>query len=147
MIISFVKIWTNNKLLILIWSAISSLLAVMLNLSLEDFPVLLVSQLTKIWLLKTSLVLLLLTIGLTLSLFILYLKTKDKIKLEEFTFVDPPGYLTHPKYPYPICPSCLNKTPKLISPVAKVENAWYCTVCDKPMSGSRGEVFTIEDQY
>lgn len=29
---------------------------------------------------------------------------------EEFTFVKFPGYYTHPKYPYPICPSCLNKT-------------------------------------
>lgn len=64
--------------------------------------------------------------------------------LEEFTFVDPPGYYTHPKYSYPICPSCLNKT-KIISPVSKIDkNAWYCTVCDKPMAGSQGEVFTVD---
>lgn len=68
----------------------------------------------------------------------------NELLLEEFIFVDPPGYYTHPKYSYPICPSCLNKT-KSISPVAKIDNnAWYCTVCDKPMAGSRGEAFTTE---
>ncbi|MDL1959241.1 MAG: hypothetical protein LWX01_06060 [Deltaproteobacteria bacterium] len=69
----------------------------------------------------------------------------DELSLEEFTFVDPPGYFTHPKYSYPICPNCLHKTPKTISPVSRVdENAWYCTVCNQPMSGSRGEVFTVD---
>ena len=61
--------------------------------------------------------------------------------LQESTFVDPPGYFTHPKYSYPICPSCLNKT-KSISPVSK---EGYCTVCKEPMSGTRGEAFTIPD--
>jgi hypothetical protein len=65
--------------------------------------------------------------------------------LQEFTFVDPPGYYTHPKYSYPICPACLINKGQ-ISPVSKVdENAWYCNVCNEPMSGSRGEVFTIPD--
>ena len=66
--------------------------------------------------------------------------------LQEFTFVDPPGYFTHPKYPYPICPSCLMKTNSK-SPVSKEGNAWYCTVCKEPMSGSRGDVFNVLDPY
>lgn len=62
--------------------------------------------------------------------------------LQEFTFIDPPGYYTHPKYSYPICPSCLNKT-KSISPVSK---EGYCTVCKEPLSGTLGDAFTVEEQ-
>ena len=71
-------------------------------------------------------------------------KVKTKINLQEFTFVDPPGYYTHPKYSYWICPHCLIDKER-ISPVSKVdENAWYCTVCGKPLSGTKGEVFTVD---
>lgn len=71
-------------------------------------------------------------------------KKKDEINLQEFIFIDPPGYYTHPKYSYPICPHCLIDK-GLISPVSKVdEDAWYCTVCDKPMSGSLGDIFTVD---
>ena len=105
----------------------------------------LVSLLPKEWLLKISLVLLLLTTGLIISLLILRSKNKDKIKIEKFTFVDPPGYYTHPKYHFKICPNCLIKEGR-ISPVSKVDEfSWYCNVCDKPMSGSRGEAFTVND--
>jgi len=68
-------------------------------------------------------------------------KTQQGINLKEFTFIDPPGYYKHPKYSYPICPSCLTKT-KIISPVSK---EGYCTVCKEPMSGTLGEVFTVPD--
>ena len=65
--------------------------------------------------------------------------------LEEFNFVDPPGYYTHPKYPNQmLCPFCLIKS-KLIAPVSKIdEKAWYCNVCDKPLSGTRGGAFSID---
>lgn len=59
---------------------------------------------------------------------------------QEFTFVDPPGYYTHPKYSYPLCPSCLIKN-NLKSPVSN----GYCTVCKEPISEtlvSGGDVFT-----
>ncbi|MCK4559765.1 MAG: hypothetical protein KAV45_08275 [Calditrichia bacterium] len=95
-----------------------------------------------------------LCLGVALSLAILFSirkdvnkpKDKEKIKLHEFTFIDPPGYYTHPKYPdQKICPSCLIKEQRP-SPVSKVdENAWYCNVCNKPLSGSLGAVFTIPD--
>lgn len=99
-----------------------------------------------------------LRVGLTLTLIVMFLiallllsayalkksiSNKNEIDLHEFTFVDPPGYFTHPKYSYPICPICLNKT-KLISPVSK---EGYCTVCKEPISGtltSSGEVFTVD---
>lgn len=64
--------------------------------------------------------------------------------LEEFTFVDPPGYYTHPKYPYPICQNCLIKS-KLISPVSQIdENTWFCNICIKYFPGGKGEVFTVD---
>jgi len=63
--------------------------------------------------------------------------------LQESTFIDPPGYYTHPKFPYPMCPSCLIKTNSK-SPVSK---EGYCTVCKEPMSGTLGEVFNIPDSY
>jgi len=73
-------------------------------------------------------------------------KTKTKINLQDFTFIDPPGYYTHPDYSYWICPYCLiNKN--RISPVSKVDDdAWYCNVCDKPLSGSKGAVFSLDDE-
>jgi len=72
-------------------------------------------------------------------------KEKAQTNLQEFTFVDPPGYYTHPKYSYWICPYCLIEK-KRISPVSKIdENAWYCNVCDKPLSGTKGEVFTVDN--
>lgn len=61
--------------------------------------------------------------------------------LQKFTFVDPPGYYTHPEYPYPICPICLIKK-NLKSPVSNGR----CTVCKEPISEtlvSGGEVFTV----
>jgi hypothetical protein len=70
-------------------------------------------------------------------------KNKEKINLSEFTFIYPPGYYTHPKYSYPLCPTCLIKR-NLKSPVVKDRNAWYCTVCKEPMSGGRGEVFNVD---
>lgn len=68
----------------------------------------------------------------------------EKMNIEEFTFVDPPGIFTHPKYSFPICPSCLNKT-KSISAVSN----GYCTVCKEPISEtlvSGGAVFTVPDE-
>ena len=69
----------------------------------------------------------------------------QNIPLYEFTFIDPPGYYTHPKYPnQKICPICLIKD-KSISPVSEVdENTWYCTVCKQPLSGTKGEIFTVD---
>ena len=65
----------------------------------------------------------------------------EKINIKEFTFVNPQGYYTHPKYPYPLCPSCLIRN-KLTSPVSN----GFCTVCKEPISEtlvSGGDVFRI----
>lgn len=71
-------------------------------------------------------------------------KTKTKINLQEFAFIDPPGYYKHPKYPYWLCPYCLIDK-GLISPVSKTDNNfWCCNVCNKPLSDSKGEVFTVD---
>lgn len=101
---------------------------------------------------KTALAFLCLAIALSLiTLFSMWTDTKkskarqNEINLQEFTFVDPPGYYTHPKYPYPLCPSCLIKN-NLKSPVSK----GYCTVCKEPISEtlvSGGDVFTVRDKY
>lgn len=87
-------------------------------------------------------------ISFATTLFVHFNKSKnaktEKINIEEFTFIDPPGYYTHPKYSFPICPSCLNKT-KSISPVSN----GYCTVCKEPISEtlkSGGAVFTVPDE-
>ena len=68
----------------------------------------------------------------------------SEFSLEEFTFVDPPGYYTHHKYPYPICQNCLIKS-KLVSPVSQIdENTWFCNICNKYFPGDKGEVFTVD---
>lgn len=128
-------------MLLTMWLLIASLCISILSLSPENPLLLLVYTLTKEWIEKIILILLLVLIGLMLSLFILHRKNKEKIKIQEFNFVDPPGYYTHPEYSYPICPSCLIKN-NLKSPVSK---EGYCTVCKEPISGtlvSGGEVFT-----
>jgi hypothetical protein len=69
----------------------------------------------------------------------------DKINIKDFTFIDSPGYYTHPDYSYWICPHCLIEKRK-IAPVSEVDkNAWYCTVCKQPLSGSKGDVFSLDD--
>jgi len=88
-------------------------------------------------------------ISFSVALFVYFNNRKnpktDKINIKDFTFIDPPGYYTHAKYPnQKICPICLVKD-KLISPVSEVDkNAWYCTVCKQPLSGTKGEVFTVD---
>ena len=68
----------------------------------------------------------------------------NDINLKEFKFIDPPGYYTHPKYSYWICPRCLVKENQ-IAPISEVdETAWYCTVCNQPLSGSLGDAFTVD---
>jgi len=65
----------------------------------------------------------------------------EPLKLSEFTFVDPPGYYTHPEYSYPLCPICLIKN-NLKSPISN----GCCTVCKEPISEtlkSGGDMFTI----
>jgi hypothetical protein len=71
-------------------------------------------------------------------------KDKEKIKTQEFKFVDPPGYYTHPKYEHPVCPSCLHKIPHKISPVSRSGNGWICMVCGK--TGGEGDMFVIPDE-
>jgi len=79
------------------------------------------------------------------ALFVHFNKSKnaktEKINIEEFKFIDPPGHFTHPKYSFPICPMCLSKAKK-ISPVSN----GYCTVCKEPISEtlkSGGDMFTV----
>jgi amino acid transporter len=70
---------------------------------------------------------------------------KHGINLNEFTFVDPPGYYTHPNFKYPICPFCLNKS-GLVSPLSQMEkNSWLCNVCRQPTIHSVGEIFSLDD--
>ncbi len=147
MIVSLLKIWIKNKALLTLWIVLTSLLAIILSLSPESPFLSLVSILTKEGSDKIIWVLLLILIGLIISLLIINRKYKEKINIQEFTFIDPPGYYTHPKYSYWICPHCLIDKGR-ISPVSKVdENAWYCTVCKQPLSGTLGEVFTVEEQF
>lgn len=143
MIPTILKNSIKDQLLLTLWLLVTFLCGLILYLAPENHLLSLVSLLPKEWISKIILVLLLVSIGLIISLLILHRRHKQKINLQEFTFVDPPGYFTHPKFSYPICPICLNKT-KLISPVSK---EGYCTVCKEPISGtlkSGGEVFTVD---
>jgi hypothetical protein len=72
-------------------------------------------------------------------------KQGAKINRQEFTFVDPPGYYTHPNYNYPICPICLKKYNR-ISPLSKMDKtSWLCNVCRQPTIHSKGDVFSLDD--
>ena len=145
MVKNILKSFLSNKLFISIWSVITFLSVKIWYLSEKDLPTWIVSRMTILSLIQIVLVLLLVSIGLATSLFILHQKHKGKINLQEFTFVNPPGYFTHPKYPYPICQYCRVKS-ELISPVSQIDkDTWYCNICENRFPGGKGEAFNIDD--
>lgn len=136
-----------KKILLLILTTTGAIASFVWNYDLRSTIPMIILTPNKLLVLRVGLTLLL-AIMFFLSLLFLSLyaskpkaNNKNGINLQEFTFVDPPGYYTHPGYSYPICPSCLIKTNSK-SPVSK---EGYCTVCKEPMSGTRGVVFNIPD--
>ena len=145
MIPSILKSLIKDKILLALWLLIIFLCGLILYLSPQNHLLSLVSLLPKGYTAKITLVLILLSIGLAISLFILNKKYKEKINLHEFTFVNPPGYFTHPKYQYNICKYCLIKS-NLISPVSQHdENTWYCDICENRFPGGKGDAFNLDD--
>lgn len=140
-LVSLIK---DNKLGVIFLLA-SSLSVSLFSLDQKNLLFQLISKLDETLKTKTILALMPLLIGLSISLVYLYIKLKNKIKIEEFKFVDPPGYCTHPKKTFKICPKCLyDKERPSISPLVKTNDYWICSVCDNPV-GIKGEAFTIED--
>ena len=137
------KVVSLNLLSTAIWYSYAWIFEVLL-LSIKDYAM-------PVYAIHVGFVFVILTLNILIGLFLVRTPNKeletltDIPPLQEFTFVDPPGYYTHPKYPNQmLCPFCLIKS-KLIAPVSKIdEKAWYCNVCDKPLSGTRGGVFSID---
>ena len=136
MITTIVKTLTSNKLLILIWTVIASLLVGTWSLSPEALPAVLVSQLPKIVLLKLLLVLLLISVGLTLSLFILYKKQAAQINSQTCEWMQDPPVWKHKTNGRYYCPRCA-PNPSILSPDL------YCSKCTHGFG--KGEVFIADD--
>ena len=104
----------------------------------------------QLWGLRVGMTLILIIMSLLSLLYLsLYAFKKSAanesgINLQEFNFVDPPGYYTHQNYSYSICQNCLIKD-KLVSPVSQIDqNTWFCNICGKYFPGGKGEVFTVD---
>ncbi len=145
MIQTILKSLIKEKILLVLWLSVTFLCGLILSLSPENPLLLLVSLLVKEWSIKIILVLLLVSIGLAISLLVLHQRHKRKINLHEFTLVNPPGYCTHPKYPYSICQYCLFKSHS-ISPVSQIDkDTWYCNICENRFPGGKGDAFNLDD--
>jgi len=145
MIQTILKSLIKEKILLVLWLSVACLCGLILSLSPENPLLLPVSALIKERTIKVTLVLLLVSIGLAISLFILNQKYKRKINLNEFTLVNPPGYCTHSKYPYSICQYCLFKSHS-ISPVSQIDkDTWYCNICENRFPGGKGDAFNLDD--
>lgn len=131
MVIPFVKILTSNKLILSIWSVIAFLLVASWSLSPEDLPELIVSELTKISLIKIALVLLLISFGLLISLLILHIKQKKQINFQTCNWLSDPGIWEHKINGIEFCPTCH-------SPLSSEA---YCAKCERGYG--KGKVFTV----
>lgn len=137
----------NKKTLPLIITTTAAMVVFVWNYDLQLIVPMITLTPNKLWVLRVGMTLILIVMFLIalllLSAYALKksISNKNEINLHEFTFVDPPGYYTHPEYSYPICPICLIKK-NLKSPVSN----GHCTVCKEPISEtlvSGGEVFTV----
>ena len=139
---SILKNSIKDRILLTIWLLITLLCATILYLSPENPLLSLAALLPKGWLPKIALVLLLISIGLTISLFILYRKQVVKINSKTCEWIQNPGIWKHKTNDLHYCPRCAPNPSPLSTDNDK---NWFCPKC----SGGFGEgaVFTVSDDY
>jgi hypothetical protein len=136
MIKTILKNWIKDKALLLMWSLLTFLCIAILRLSPENPLFSLVSLITKGHTEKVMLELLLISIGLLLSLYILHKRNKEKINLQTCTWTHDPPVWKHRTNGLYYCPRCApNPSPLSID--------WYCPKCSHGFG--KGEVFNITD--
>jgi hypothetical protein len=95
------------------WLLISFLILGSWLLSESNVLIQAISQILTPILVKITLSLLLLCIGLIASLITLYFKLQVKPNLTEYNYIENPGYYVHKKTKYKYCGNCIDKHNKL----------------------------------
>lgn len=129
------------KILIPLWLILSSTLWIVLR---KLLPVHKLNDIEGlIWAKITSILFVTLMFS-ACYVFVLHRRLNSKPNVDDYVWVDDPGYYTHPGEPFKICPKCLHKEPPSVSPLTKTADYWLCSVCDSPV-GIKGDAFNIED--
>ena len=132
MIIDILKHAIKDGKLLLIWLLIVCLNSAFLSLSSDNFLLSLFDSISKEWLIKTSMILLLISLGLIVSLFILHKKQKVKINSQTCDWLPDPGVWKHKTNGIQFCAACH-------SPLS---SELYCAKCNRGYG--KGEVFTVD---
>ena len=129
---SILQLWIKNKILLTIWLSWLLLSGIVLSLPPKNFAFSCVSLLQKEWLCKALLELLLLSLGLLLSLFILHKKRKLEINFQTCDWLSDPGVWKHKTTNVLFCQKCH-------SPLS---SELYCAKCERGYG--KGEAFTVD---
>lgn len=131
MIDKIIPLWLKDRKYLTIWLPISFLISLNWLLSESNILIQTISQLLTPLLVKITLSLFLLSIGLIASLIVLYLKHYAKPKIGDYNFINLPGYYSHKKNGGEFCQYCLLTEPYIESPLHINANELKCNVCDK----------------
>lgn len=132
MITDILKHAIKDGRLLIIWTLIVSLSSSILFLSQENFLLSLFSPIPREWLLKISMVLLLISFGLIFSLFILHNKHQLNINAQTCEWLPDPGVWRHKTIGIKYCAACH-------SPLS---SELYCATCERGYG--KGEAFTVD---
>ncbi len=136
MIPTILKTLIKDKTLLTLWLSIAFLCGLTLYLSPENPLLLLVSLLTKGWIEKIVVLLLLVSMGLLISLFILHKQQKVKINIQTCEWIKNPPVWKHRTNGLYYCPRCAPRSSPLSPDL-------YCPKCTH--SFGKGEAFTADD--
>ncbi len=131
MIAKIIKLWSENKPIITIWTAISSLLAVCWSLDETNLLLQAIGQLVTPILVKIILTLFLLGIGLIASIIVLYLKLRAKPKIKDYDYIEDPGIYIHKKSKNRYCGKCFDRD-KLYRLSFDNSKGLICRQCGEP---------------
>lgn len=124
-----IPLWLKDRTQLSIWIAVSSLISLNWFLSESNILIQAISQLLTSLLVKITVSLFLLSIGLIASLISISLKNHAEPKIDDYNFIDPPGYYTHKKKRGRYCQYCLLTKPYIESPLHTDVNTLKCNVC------------------
>jgi uncharacterized iron-regulated membrane protein len=135
MIPTILKMLLKDKILLAIWLSIASLSGLVLSLPSDSHLLLLASLLEKGWIEKIALVLLLISIGLIISLFILHKKQTTQINSQTCEWIKDPPVWKHRTNGLYYCSRCAPDPSPLSSD-------WFCPKCSHGFG--KGGVFTVD---
>ena len=132
MIPTILKTLIKDKTLLALWLSIAFLCGLTLCLSSENPLLMLASLVPKGYIERISSILLLVSIGLLTSLFVLHRKQKIQINFQNCNWLPDPGIWEHKINGIKFCPTCHSQ----------LSSELYCAKCNRGFG--KGECFTID---